>query len=104
MTGLLTGSWPPRRRQAMPSQQQFLEPKPQTWGWTVAGLLAVSVIATGVLVLIGYGLLAILAPVVLPLLAIVVGIFGARVQGESATSRCQARSDGAWRSVDCHIY
>lgn len=78
MTGLLAGSRPPRRKPAMPSQQQFLEPERQTWGWTVAGLLAATTIAVGVFILIGNELLAIVAGVVLPLLAVTVGIFGAR--------------------------
>lgn len=78
MTGLMTGSRAPRRKPAMPSQQQFLEPQRQTWGWTVAGLIAATVIAVGACILIGNELLAIVAGVILPLLAIVVGIFGAR--------------------------
>lgn len=78
MTGLLTGSRPPRRKPAMPSQQQFLEPERQTWGWTAAGLLAAAVIAVGVFILIGNEQLAIVAGAVLPLLAAAVGIFGAR--------------------------
>jgi len=62
----------------MPSQQQFLEPAPQTWGWTVAGLLVATIIAVGVFILMSNPFLATVAGIVLPLIAALVGIDGFR--------------------------
>ncbi len=78
MTGLLAGSRSGKRKVPAPPSQQFLEPEPQTWGWTVAALLAAAVIGVGVLSLVGNDALAWAVGIVLPLLAVTVGVFGAR--------------------------